>query len=73
VSGARSDQSNVTLEGVDVNDPQWGYAYNSVLRLTPESLQEFRVSTANCNADMGPIHTDSLITRQAPRHHQRTK
>ena len=30
VSGARSDQSNVTLDGVDVNDPQWGYAYNSV-------------------------------------------
>ncbi len=28
VSGARSDQSNVTLDGIDVNDAQWSYAYN---------------------------------------------
>ncbi|MGH9894864.1 MAG: carboxypeptidase-like regulatory domain-containing protein, partial [bacterium] len=32
VSGARSDQTNVTLDGVDVNDPQTGSAFTSVLR-----------------------------------------
>jgi hypothetical protein len=65
VSGARSDQSNVTLDGVDVNDPQWGYAYNSVLRVTLESLQEFRVSTANYSADMGRSSAAqvSLVTK----------
>ena len=65
VSGARSDQSNVTLDGVDVNDPQWGYAYNSVLRVTLESLQEFRVSTSNYSADMGRSSAAqvSLVTR----------
>lgn len=53
VSGARSDQSNVTLDGIDVNDAQFSFAYTTVLRVTPESLQEFRVSTSNYTADMG--------------------
>ncbi len=34
VSGARADQINVTLDGVDVNDPQFGTAYTSALRVT---------------------------------------
>jgi hypothetical protein len=65
VSGARSDQSNVTLDGIDVNDAQWSYAYNTVLRVTPESLQEFRVSTANYTADMGRSSAAqvSLVTK----------
>src|SRR5215467_265981 len=33
VNGARSDQSNVTLDGVDVNDQNNGYAFTSVLRV----------------------------------------
>lgn len=53
VNGARSDQSNVTLDGVDVNEQQGGKAFFSVLRLTPDSLQEFRVTTLNANADAG--------------------
>jgi hypothetical protein len=36
VSGARADQSNVTLDGIDVNDPQNQSAFTSVLRVTPE-------------------------------------
>ena len=31
VNGARSDQSNITLDGVDVNDQSNGYAFTSVL------------------------------------------
>ncbi len=53
VNGARSDQSNVTLDGVDVNDEVNGYAFTSVLRMTPDSLQEFRVTTTNENSDIG--------------------
>jgi len=30
VNGVRSDQSNVTLDGVDVNDQNNGFAFNSV-------------------------------------------
>ena len=53
VNGGRADQANVTLDGVDVNDQQAGSAFFSVLRLTPDSLQEFRVVTTNANADQG--------------------
>src|SRR5215510_4126637 len=53
VNGARSDQSNVTLDGIDVNEHQGGKAFFSVLRSTPDSLQEFRVTTTNPNADQG--------------------
>jgi hypothetical protein len=53
VNGARSDQSNITLDGVDVNDQSSGYAFKSVLPVTLDSVQEFRVTTANYNADQG--------------------
>ncbi|HET6892979.1 MAG TPA: TonB-dependent receptor, partial [Pyrinomonadaceae bacterium] len=59
VNGGRSDQSNITLDGVDVNEQQSGLdvntgeAFASVLRSTPDSLQEFRVTTTNPNAEQG--------------------
>lgn len=54
ISGSRSDQSNITLDGVDVNDPEnQTAAYQSSLRMTVESTQEFRSSTSNYGADKG--------------------
>lgn len=53
VDGLRSDQSNVTLDGVDVNDQNNGYAFTSILNVPPDSLQEFRVTTVNANATAG--------------------
>jgi hypothetical protein len=59
VNGGRADQANVTLDGIDVNEQQRGLdvvtdeAFASVLRSTPDSLQEFRVTTTNPNADQG--------------------
>src|SRR5579864_1432941 len=53
VNGARSDQSNITLDGVDVNDQSKGYAFTSVLPVTLDSVQEFRVTTSNYNSDQG--------------------
>ena len=53
VNGARSDQSNITLDGVDVNDQVTGNAFTSVLPVTLDSVQEFRVTTTNYNADQG--------------------
>jgi hypothetical protein len=52
VNGARSDQSNVTLDGIAVND-SGGHAFTSVLPVTLDSVQEFRVTTTNYNADQG--------------------
>ena len=53
VAGARSDQSNLTLDGIDNNDQRQGYAFTGVLRSTLDSLQEFRVTTTDANADNG--------------------
>lgn len=53
VNGARPDQSNIILDGVDVNDQQAPSAFKSVLRNTLDSVQEFRVITTNANADRG--------------------
>lgn len=53
VNGSRSDQSNVTLDGVDVNDQQNRFAFTSVLRSTLDSVQEFRVTTLNADASEG--------------------
>lgn len=52
VNGARSDQSNVTVDGIPVND-EGGDAFTSVLPVTLDSVQEFRVSTSNYNSDQG--------------------
>jgi hypothetical protein len=75
ITGARADQSNVTLDGVDINNASTGntdipHSTNSlwigglvndrgditsgpVLRLSAESTEEFRVTTANGNANQG--------------------
>ncbi|MCX6633250.1 MAG: carboxypeptidase-like regulatory domain-containing protein, partial [Candidatus Solibacter sp.] len=53
VNGGKSDQANVTLDGVDVNDQMNRDAFTSVLRMTPDAVQEFRVTTLNANADSG--------------------
>ena len=53
VNGGKSDQGNVTLDGVDVNDQQDRDAFTSVLRVTLDSVQEFRTITSNANADKG--------------------
>jgi carboxypeptidase family protein len=59
VTGSRADQANVTLDGIDVNEQQTGLdnltgeAFASVLRVTPDSTEEFRVTTTNPNAAQG--------------------
>jgi Carboxypeptidase regulatory-like domain len=53
VNGGRSDQGNITVDGLDDNDQVNGYAFAGVLRETQDSVQEFRVTTAAANADAG--------------------
>jgi hypothetical protein len=53
VNGGRSDQGNITLDGVDDNDQVNGYAFTGVLRETQDSIEEFRVTTSNAEADAG--------------------
>ncbi|MFN7996837.1 MAG: carboxypeptidase-like regulatory domain-containing protein [Bryobacteraceae bacterium] len=53
VNGGKSDQSNVLLDGVDVNDQQTRAAFTSVLRVTLDSVEEFRTTTTNGGAEQG--------------------
>jgi len=65
VAGARSDQSNITLDGVDINDAQTNSVSGPVLRLNSEAIEEFRVTTLNSTAGSG--HSSgaqiALVTR----------
>ncbi|NNE99729.1 MAG: hypothetical protein HKN25_11980, partial [Pyrinomonadaceae bacterium] len=72
VAGGRSDQSNITLDGIDINDQQDGgrstqfsTSQGSVLRATTESVEEFRITTTNANANQGRSSGAqiSLVTR----------
>ena len=65
VAGSRADQQNVTLDGIDVNDPQLQAAYTSAVRMTQDALQEFKVSTTNYSAEQGRSSGAqvSLVTR----------
>ena len=53
VDGGKSDQGNVTLDGVDVNDQQNRSSFTSVLGVTLDSVQEFRTITTNAGAEFG--------------------
>ena len=53
VNGVRGNQTNVTLDGVDANDWQNQAAFTTALPVTLDSVQEFRVTTANANATDG--------------------
>jgi hypothetical protein len=53
VNGSKADQSNITLDGADVNDQNTRAAFTSVLRVTLDSVEEFRTTTTNAGADTG--------------------
>jgi hypothetical protein len=53
VVGARPDQNNVLLDGVDVNDNFGADGFNSVIPIPLDSVQEFRTTIAGLGADMG--------------------
>jgi len=53
VIGAKANQNNVTLDGVDVNDSQGANGFNAVLPIPLDSVQEFRTTIAGIGADQG--------------------
>ena len=70
VAGSRSDQGNITLDGLDDNDQTFGYAFTGVLRSTLDSTQEYRVTTASANADAGRSSGAqvTLVTKSGTNH-----
>jgi hypothetical protein len=53
INGGRSDQANITLDGVDNNAQATGKAFQGAVRSTLDSIEEFRVTTGGDNADQG--------------------
>ncbi|MGA3089639.1 MAG: TonB-dependent receptor [Terriglobales bacterium] len=53
VAGGRSDQGNITLDGLDDNDQIYGTAFTGILRSTLDSTEEFRVITSNGTSATG--------------------
>ena len=53
ITGARSDQGNITLDGLDINDQATGQAFTSTIPVSVDALQEVRTITAGETADFG--------------------
>jgi hypothetical protein len=53
LNGGRSDQANITLDGVDNNQQLRGTAFQGAVRSTLDSIEEFRITTIGDNADQG--------------------
>jgi hypothetical protein len=53
INGSRSDQGNITLDGIDINDQATGQAFTPTLAVSIDSLQEVRTITAGETADFG--------------------
>ncbi len=53
VNGGKSDQANITLDGMDVNQQNNRRAFTSVIRSTLDSTQEFRSITSGAGAEFG--------------------
>lgn len=53
VTGARADQTNITVDGIDSNDVTTGQAFVTVGNLPIDSVQEFRATTASPNGSQG--------------------
>ena len=70
VNGARSDQTNMTLDGVDNNDQLLGTAFAGAVRAPLDSLEELKVTTSNSDADSGRSSGGqvSLVTKSGTNH-----
>ena len=53
VNGGKPDQGYITLDGADVGDQNARTAFTSVLRVTLDSVEEFRTTTTNGDAATG--------------------
>ena len=68
VAGARADQQSVTLDGIDVNDPQMATAYTSAIRMTQEALAGIPRQHLELQRRDGPLERPAGIARHAQRH-----
>jgi hypothetical protein len=52
-AGARSDQTVISLDGVDVSDNVIGATFRTIIPVPVDTIEEFRGTSANANATFG--------------------
>jgi len=53
INGSRDRAFNVTLDGIDINEPSVPNPQSNTYRLTTDNVQEYRIVTSNATADFG--------------------
>ena len=53
VNGSRAAATNVTIDGIDANESTNPSITNNIYRLSPDNVQEFKVTTSNPTAEEG--------------------
>jgi hypothetical protein len=53
VTGTRSDQTNVTLDGLDVNDQRGGFAFTTTVNTPLDSIQELKATVTGDDTTYG--------------------
>lgn len=53
VNGSRDRSHNVTIDGIDANEPSVPNPQSNLYRLNPDNVQEYRVVTHNATAEFG--------------------
>ncbi len=53
VNGSRDRAFNVTIDGIDANEPSVPNPQSNVYRLNPDNVQEYRVTTHNATPEQG--------------------
>jgi Carboxypeptidase regulatory-like domain len=53
VTGTRSDETNITLDGLDVNDQRGGFAFTTTVNTPLDSIQELKTTVTGDDASFG--------------------
>lgn len=53
VNGSRDRSHNVTIDGIDANEPSVPNPQSNLYRINPDNVQEYRVVTHNATAEFG--------------------
>ncbi len=53
VNGSRDRSHNVTIDGIDANEPSVPNPQSNLYRINPDNIQEYRVVTHNATAEFG--------------------
>lgn len=69
-TGARTDQDQVTVDGLDVNDMATGQAFAIVAKAPVDAMQEFKGTVSGFTTDSGPGGGGqfNLVTRSGTNH-----